>query len=307
MLAMTSAHAWPDKTVTMVVPFPPGGSTDLIGRVLANKLETQLGQTFVVDNKAGATGTIGAAHVARAKPDGYTLLVSSLGPYVIAPHLIAKVPYDALKDFDYLTVAVQAPNVLVVPESSPHNSMADVIAFQKAKPGVMTFASSGSGSSDHLTAELFWRQTGTSGTHVPYKGGGPVLAALLGSQVDASFMNINTAIPQIKSGKLKALAITSAKRSPLLPDVPTMEESGIKEANVYSWQAIAAPHGLPADVKSKLHTALVNALKEPDVQARLGELGFEIVANSPEEFTRFQAAEFERWKNLIEARKISAN
>jgi tripartite-type tricarboxylate transporter receptor subunit TctC len=307
VLAMTSAHAWPDKTVTMVVPFPPGGSTDLIGRVLANKLETQLGQTFVVDNKAGATGTIGAAHVARAKPDGYTLLVSSLGPYVIAPHLIAKVPYDALKDFDYLTVAVQAPNVLVVPANSPHKSMADVIAYEKANPGRMTFASSGNGSSDHLTAELFWRQTGTSGTHVPYKGGGPVLSALLGSQVDASFMNINTAIPQIKSGKLRALAITSAKRSPLLPDVPTMEESGIKEANVYSWQAIAAPHGLPADVKTKLHAALVKALKEPDVKARLEELGFEIVANSPEEFTRFQATEFARWKTLIEARKISAN
>jgi tripartite-type tricarboxylate transporter receptor subunit TctC len=307
VLAMTSAHAWPDKTVTMVVPFPPGGSTDLIGRVLANKLETQLGQTFVVDNKAGATGTIGAAHVARAKPDGYTLLVSSLGPYVIAPHLIAKVPYDALKDFDYLTVAVQAPNVLVVPANSPHKSMADVIAYENANPGRMTFASSGNGSSDHLTAELFWRQTGTSGTHVPYKGGGPVLSALLGSQVDASFMNINTAIPQIKSGKLRALAITSAKRSPLLPDVPTMEESGIKEANVYSWQAIAAPHGLPADVKTKLHAALVKALKEPDVKARLEELGFEIVANSPEEFTRFQATEFARWKTLIEARKISAN
>jgi tripartite-type tricarboxylate transporter receptor subunit TctC len=307
VLAMTSAHAWPDKTVTMVVPFPPGGSTDLIGRVLANKLETQLGQTFVVDNKAGATGTIGAAHVARAKPDGYTLLVSSLGPYVIAPHLIAKVPYDALKDFDYLTVAVQAPNVLVVPATSPHKSMADVIAYEKANPGSMTFASSGNGSSDHLTAELFWRQTDTSGTHVPYKGGGPVLSALLGSQVDASFMNINTAIPQIKSGKLRALAITSAKRSPLLPDVPTMEESGIKEANVYSWQAIAAPHGLPADVKTKLNAALVKALKEPDVKARLEELGFEIVANSPEEFTRFQATEFARWKTLIEARKISAN
>src|SRR5690606_33226446 len=251
-LIMTSAQAaWPDKTVTMVVPFPPGGSTDLIGRLLASKLEAQLGQTFVVDNKAGATGTIGAAHVARAKPDGYTLLVASLGPYVIAPHLFSKVPYDALKDFDYLTVAVQAPNVLVVPESSKHKSLADVIAFEKANPGVMTFASSGSGSSDHLTAELFWRQTDTSGVHVPYKGGGPVLAALLGSQVDASFMNINTAIPQIKSGKLKALAITSAQRSPLLPEVPTLAESGVKDANVYSWQAVAAPKGLPADVKAK--------------------------------------------------------
>jgi tripartite-type tricarboxylate transporter receptor subunit TctC len=307
-LIMTSAQAaWPDKTVTMVVPFPPGGSTDLIGRLLASKLEAQLGQTFVVDNKAGATGTIGAAHVARAKPDGYTLLVASLGPYVIAPHLFSKVPYDALKDFDYLTVAVQAPNVLVVPESSKHKSLADVIAFEKANPGVMTFASSGSGSSDHLTAELFWRQTDTSGVHVPYKGGGPVLAALLGSQVDASFMNINTAIPQIKSGKLKALAITSAQRSPLLPEVPTLAESGVKDANVYSWQAVAAPKGLPADVKAKLHDALIKGLNDPSVKPKLLELGFEIVGNTPEEFTKFQAAEFARWKDLIEARKISAN
>ncbi|HEY9572694.1 MAG TPA: tripartite tricarboxylate transporter substrate binding protein [Pusillimonas sp.] len=308
-LIMTSAAqaAWPDKTVTMVVPFPPGGSTDLIGRLLASRLEAQLGQTFVIDNKAGATGTIGAAHVARAKPDGYTLLVASLGPYVIAPHLFSKVPYDALKDFDYVTVAVQAPNVLVVPESSKHKSVADVIAFEKANPAVMTFASSGSGSSDHLTAELFWRQTGTSGIHVPYKGGGPVLAALLGAQVDASFMNINTAIPQIKSGKLKALAITSAKRSPLLPEVPTLQESGIKDANVYSWQAIAAPKGLPADVKSKLHDALVKGLNDPAVKPKLLDLGFEIVGNTPEEFTRFQATEFARWKDLIEARKISAN
>jgi tripartite-type tricarboxylate transporter receptor subunit TctC len=307
-LIMTSAQAaWPEKTVTMVVPFPPGGSTDLIGRLLASKLEAQLGQTFVVDNKAGATGTIGAAHVARAKPDGYTLLVSSLGPYVIAPHLFSKVPYDALNDFDYLTVAVQAPNVLVVPESSKHKTLADVIAFQKANPGVMTFASSGSGSSDHLTAELFWRQTDTSGVHVPYKGGGPVLAALLGSQVDSSFMNINTAIPQIRSGKLKALAITSAQRSPLLPEVPTLAESGVKDANVYSWQAVAAPKGLPADVKAKLHDALVKGLNDPAVKAKLLELGFEIVGNTPEEFTSFQAAEFARWKNLIEARKISAN
>ncbi|MGB3290686.1 MAG: tripartite tricarboxylate transporter substrate binding protein [Burkholderiaceae bacterium] len=307
-LVMTSAQAaWPEKTVTVVVPFPPGGSTDLIGRLLASQLEAQLGQTFVVDNKAGATGTIGAAHVARSKPDGYTLLVSSLGPYVIAPHLYSKVPYDALKDFDYLTVAVQAPNVLVVPETSKHKSIADVIAFEKANPGTMTFASSGSGSSDHLTAELFWRQTNTTGVHVPYKGGGPVLAALLGSQVDASFMNINTAIPQIRSGKLKALAITSAKRSPLLPDVPTLAESGIKDANVYSWQAVAAPRGLPADVKAKLYDAMVKGLNDPAVKPKLLELGFEIVGNTPEEFTRFQAAEFKRWKDLIEARKINAN
>ncbi len=304
---LTSALAWPDKPVTLVVPFPPGGSTDLIARTLAPKLQEKLGGTFITDNKAGATGTIGAGFVTRAAPDGHTLFVSSLGPFVIAPHLLAKVPYDALKDFDYITVAVQAPNVLVVPANSPHKSMADVIAFQKANPNKMTFASSGNGSSDHLTAELFWLQTGTSGIHVPYKGGGPVMTDLLGAQVDSSFMNINTAMPQILAGKLRALSITSAKRSPLLPNVPTLEELGIKEANVYSWQAIAAPKGLPAEIKAKLHAAIVAGLNDPQVKPKLLELGFEIVANTPEQFTAFQAAEFARWKKLIETRNIKAD
>jgi tripartite-type tricarboxylate transporter receptor subunit TctC len=306
-LSLSAAFAWPDKPVTMVVPFPPGGSTDLIARTLGPKLQERLGGTFITDNKAGATGTIGAGIVTRAPADGHTLFVSSLGPFVIAPHLLAKVPYDALKDFDYITVAVQAPNVLVVPAGSPHKSMADIIAFQKANPNKFSLASSGNGSSDHLTAELFWLQTGTTGIHVPYKGGGPVMTDLLGNQVDGSFMNINTAMPQILAGKLRALSITSAKRSPLLPNVPSLEELGIKEANVYSWQAIAAPKGLPADIKSKLHAAIVASLNDPQVKPKLLELGFEIVANSPEQFTAFQAAEFVRWKNLIQSRNIKAD
>jgi tripartite-type tricarboxylate transporter receptor subunit TctC len=305
--SLASAFAWPDKPVTLVVPFPPGGSTDLIARTLAPKLQEKLGGTFITDNKAGATGTIGAGFVTRAAPDGHTLFVSSLGPFVIAPHLLAKVPYDALKDFDYITVAVQAPNVLVVPANSPHKNMAGVIAFLKANPDKMTFASSGNGSSDHLTAELFWLQTGTTGIHVPYKGGGPVMTDLLGAQVDSSFMNINTAMPQILAGKLRALSITSAKRSPLLPNVPTLEELGVKDANVYSWQAIAAPKGLPADIKAKLHAAIVAGLNDPQVKPKLLELGFEIVANTPEQFTAYQAAEFARWKKLIETRNIKAD
>jgi tripartite-type tricarboxylate transporter receptor subunit TctC len=306
-LSLSTAFAWPDKPVTMVVPFPPGGSTDLIARTLGPKLQERLGGTFITDNKAGATGTSGAGIVTRAPADGHTLVVSSLGPFVIAPHLLAKVPYDALKDFDYITIAVQAPNVLVVPSGSPHKSMADVIAFHKANPNKFTLASSGNGSSDHLTAELFWLQTGTTGIHVPYKGGGPVMTDLLGSQVDGSFMNINTAMPQILAGKLRALSITSAKRSPLLPNVPSLEELGIKEANVYSWQAIAAPKGLPADIKSKLHAAIVASLNDPQVKPKLLDLGFEIVGNSPEQFTAFQAAEFARWKKLIESRNIKAD
>ena len=305
-MTLTAAMAWPDKPVTIIVPFPPGGSTDLIARTLQPKLQEKFGGTFVVDNKAGATGTIGAAQVVRAAPDGHTLLVSSLGPYVIAPHL-TKVPYDATKDMDYITVAVQAPNVLVVPAASPHKSMADVMAFQKANPGKMTFASSGNGSSDHLTAELYWQQTNTSGVHVAYKGGGPVMTDLLGGQVDSSFMNINTAMPQIKAGKLRALSITSAQRSPLLPDVPTLNELGIKDANVNSWQAVSGPKGMQADLKNKLQAAIKDALNDPAVKPKLLELGFEIVANTPEQFTAFQAAEFARWKKLIEVRNIKAD
>ena len=305
-MTVATAMAWPDKTVTIVVPFPPGGSTDLIARTLQAKLQEKLGGTFVVENKAGATGTIGAAQVTRAAPDGHTLFVSSLGPFVIAPHL-TKVTYDATKDFDLITVAVQAPNVLVVPAVSPHKTMADVLAYQKANPGKMTFASSGNGSSDHLTAELYWQQTGTSGVHVPYKGGGPVMTDLLGNQVESSFMNINTAMPQITAGKLRALSITSARRSPLLPNVPTLDELGIKDASVNSWQAVAAPKGIPADVKAKLHTAIVETLNDPTVKPKLLDLGFEIVANTPEQFTAFQATEFARWKKLIEARNIKAD
>ncbi len=305
--AAALADTWPSKPVTLLVPFPPGGSTDLIARTLGPKLQEKLGGTFIVENKAGATGTVGAGIVKRAAPDGYTIFVSSLGPYVIAPHLIKNVPYDALKDFDYLTVAVQAPNVLAVPAASPHKSLADVLAYHKANPGKMSFASSGNGSSDHLTAELFWQVTGTSGLHVPYKGGAPAMADLLGGQVDATFMNINTGLPNIKGGNLRALAITSAKRSPLLPEVPTLSELGIKGADVYSWQAFAAPKGLPADIKAKLLGALVAGLNDPTVKAKLLDLGFEIVGNTPEQFTAFQAAEFARWKKVIEVGKITAD
>jgi tripartite-type tricarboxylate transporter receptor subunit TctC len=302
-----AAQAWPSKPVTLVVPFPPGGSTDLIARAVQPTLQTKLGGTWIVDNKGGAGGTIGAAQVKRSPPDGYTILVSSLGPFVIGPHLIKGAGYDPLKDFDYITLAVQAPNVLAVPANSPHKTFADLLKFIKANPDKMTFASAGNGTSDHLTAELFWQETNTKGVHVPYKGGAPAMSDLLGGQVDATFMNINTGLPQIKAGKLRALAITSSKRSPLLPDVPTMEELGQKGVTVYSWQAFAAPKGLPADIKKKLHETIVASLNEPANKSKLLELGFEIVGNTPEQFTAFQAAEFARWKKVIEVGKITAD
>jgi tripartite-type tricarboxylate transporter receptor subunit TctC len=299
--------AWPDEPVTLVVPFPPGGSSDTIARSVGAEMQKKLGQPVVIENKGGATGTIGAGQVKRAAPDGYTVLVSSLGPFVIAPHLIKNVPYDAGKDFDLLTVLVQAPNVLVVPAASPLKSVADVIAAMKKTPDKLSFASSGNGSSDHLTAELFWLQTGTTGVHVPYKGGGPAMSDLLGAQVDASFQNINAVVPHVASGKLRALAVTSTQRSALLPQVPTLAEAGVKDVDVYSWQAAAAPRGLPADVKAKLHAALIAALNDPAVKPKLLELGFEIVGSTPEQFAAFQQRENTRWKQLIETRKITAD
>ena len=303
----TQALAWPTKTLTIVVPFPPGGSSDSVARAIAPKLQEKLGQPFVIENKPGATGTIGATQVKRAAPDGYTLLVTSLGPLVITPHLIKDMQYDALKDFDLITVAVQAPNVLVVPAASPFKSVADVIAALKAKPDSISFASSGNGSSDHLTAALFWQQTGTQGLHVPYKGGGPVMTDLLGGQVQASFQNLNAVVEQVKAGKLRALAITSAKRSPLLPDVPTLAEAGVKGVDVYSWQALVAPKGLPADVRKSLHAATVAALNDPQIRERFTALGFEVIANTPEQFADFQQKEFARWKKVIETGKITAD
>ena len=302
-----NALAFPDKPVTIVVPFPAGGSTDSIARALAPKLQEKLGGSFIVDNRAGATGTIGAASVKRSAPDGYTLLVTSLGPLVIAPHLIKGVQYDALKDFDPITIAVQAPNVLVVPASSPFKTLADVIAQQKKTPEKVTFASSGNGSSDHLTLGLFMQQTGTTGIHVPYKGGSPAINDLLGSQVDASFQNINAVLQHINAGKLRALAVTSARRSSVLPQVPTMKEAGVGGVEVASWQAMVAPKGLPPEIKAKIHAAVVAALQDDILRNKLLSQGFEIVANTPEQFAQYQVSEFARWKKVIEVGKITAD
>ena len=306
-LAAQAASSFPDKPVNIIVPFPAGGSTDTVARALALSMGEQLGKPFVVENRPGATGTIGAGAVKRAAADGYTLLVASLGPFVVTPHMVRNVPYDAGKDFDYITVPVQAPNVLVASPTQKARSVSEVIAALKANPGKISFASSGNGSSDHLSAELFWQQTGTEAVHVPYKGGAPAITDLLGGQVDFSFQNVNAVLSHLRSGKLRAIAVTGSQRSPVLPDVPTLAEAGVKGAEVYSWQGMAAPKGLPADVKARLAKAAIAAVQQPDVRKRFVEQGLEIVGNTPEEFTRFQAQENERWKQLIQTRKITAD
>jgi tripartite-type tricarboxylate transporter receptor subunit TctC len=300
------AHAaYPEKAVTIVVPFPAGGSTDMVARAIAPKLQQSLGQPFVIDNRAGATGAIGATAVKNAAPDGHTILVASIGVYAVNPFIQKNLQYDPVKDLDPITVAVRAPNVLVANPAFPANSVAELIALLKKTPDKVTFATSGAGSSDHLTAALFWQKTGTSGVHVPYKGGAPAITDLLAGHVDVSFQNINAVIQHIKAGKLKALAVTGDKRSPLLPQVPTLAEAGVREVDVFSWQAIAAPKGLPADVKQKLHAAIVAALNDPENRKRMEDVGFEIVANTPAEMAKFQAQELARWKQVIEVGKIT--
>jgi tripartite-type tricarboxylate transporter receptor subunit TctC len=302
---IAQAHAvYPDKPVTIIVPFPPGGATDMVARAIAPKLQASLGQPFVIDNRAGATGAIGATAVKNSAPDGYTIMVASIAVYAVNPFIQKKLQYDPVKDLDPITVAVRAPNVLVTSPNFPANSVAELIALLKKSPDKITFASSGAGSSDHLTAALFWQKSGTSGIHVPYKGGAPAITDLLAGHSDVSFQNINAVIGHIKAGKLKVLAVTGDKRSPLLPQVPTLGEAGVPGIDVFSWQGIAGPKGMPADVKQKLHAAIVGALNDPENRKRMEEIGLEIVANTPEQMAKFQAEELARWKQVIVVGKI---
>ena len=305
VLASGAQAAYPDKPVTNIVPFPPGGSTDMLARFMTQKMADKLGQPVIVENKPGATGAIGAAQVKRSAPDGYTLLTGSIGVWAVNPFLQKNLAYDPAKDFDLLTVAVRAPNILVTNPNVPAKNVAELVSYLKAKQGKVSFASSGAGSSDHLSIALFWQQTGTSGIHVPYKGGGPAISDLVAGHAEVSFQNLNAVIGHIKSGKLKALATTGDKRSALLPDVPTLAESGYKDAVVYSWQAIGAPKGLPEDVKAKVLDSMMAALKDTEVAKKLTDLGFEIVASSPKEFALFLQMELARWKTVIEVGKIT--
>ena len=299
------AAGYPDHSITAIVPFPAGGSTDQIARALGPKIGQELGQGWIVENRPGATGAIGAADVKRAEPDGYKVLVASIGVFAVNPFLRKNLPYDPAHDFDMLTIPVRAPNVLVVNPNFPAKNVGDLVTYLKQHPGKVTFANSGAGSSDHLTAALFMQQTGTSGVNVPYKGGAPAVTDLLGGHVDASFQNLNAIIGYVRSGKLKALAITSEKRSQLLPDVPTLDESGIKNADVYSWQGIAGPKGMPKDVKAKLYHAISGALKDPGVKSKLEAQGFEIVDDTPEDAQSFVNKELARWKQVIQAAHIT--
>jgi len=297
--AAHAQQAYPDKPVTMIVPFVPGGSSDITGRSVTPGLTKLLGQTFVVENKPGANSAIGAQALARSTPDGYTMMVGSIGTFAINEALYKNLSYHPSKDFAYLTQAVRNPNLLVAPPSFPANNVAELIDYAKRNPGKVSYASSGTGSSDHLSAVLFRQRSDTTGVDVPYRGGGAAIADLIGAQVNVSFQNLGAVLTHVKAGKLKALAITGEARSPDLPDVPTMAEAGIPDMVVYSWQGFAVPAGTPEPIVKKLSEALRTTLREPQVTQTLQGLGFEVVANTPEEFARFQQTEVKRWKEVI--------
>jgi len=296
----TAEVNFPSRPIRMVAPSSPGGPLDLIARPVSQGLTDALGQQVVVDNRAGAAGLIGAETVASAAPDGYTLLFGFSGPLVIVPHLGGKMPYNTLRDFAPVSLAAQAPYILLVHPSIPVSSVKELIAFAKANPGKLNFASGGNGTGLHLAGELLKLSAGIDLVHVPYKGAGPGQTALLAHEVDMMFNGLPPALPHIKSGKLKALAVGGAKRSPLLPDMPTVAESGL-DFNTTGWYGILAPRATPRPLITKLHAATVKALGAPSLKENLAKQGVEVVGSTPEEFGRLINAEWTKWQKVIQA------
>ncbi|MCS6766354.1 MAG: tripartite tricarboxylate transporter substrate binding protein [Candidatus Protistobacter heckmanni] len=298
------AGKWPAKPITYVVPFPPGGTTDTLARIIGQKLGTALGTTVIVDNRPDAGGNIGSEYVSKAAPDGYTILGGTISSHAINPSIYSQMPYDVVKSFEPITLIGSNANVLVVAASSPYKSVKDVIAAAKAKPGEIGFASAGNGTSQHLSMELFKSLAGIDIVHVPYKGSGPAIQDVMAGQVPAIFDTSVVAGPHILSGKLRALAVTSAARTPQLPNVPTMAESGVAGYSRISWQAIFAPAGTPKPVVQRLYEEIAKILKDPDVQDRLAKLGMEPSGMPPEQFAAFQKAEIAKWAKVVKAANV---
>lgn len=290
--------AWPSQPIRIIVPFPAGGASDQIGRIMAKAIGDELKATVVVENRSGANGSVGATAVAKAPPDGYTLLVGSIGVFAINAGLYSKLPYDPLKDFAPISVLVSTPNVMVVPANSRFKTASELIDFMKKNPGRLSYASSGAGSSDHLTAELLKKNVGGFAVHIPYRGGAPAMQDIIAGQADFMFSNLGPAAPFIKGGRMRALMLTAAKPAPLLPDVPTAASVGVP-LEVTSWQAIAAPAGTPPAIIQRLHQAAVKGMNAPDVRERMANQGFDIVANTPEQFGEFMRREVVRWKAAV--------
>ena len=292
------AQAFPTKPIRVVIPFVAGGSSDIVGRAIASKFQELLGQPAVVENKPGANGAIAAELVAKSAPDGYTILVGSIGVFSINSALFKDLRYDPVRDFAPISLAVTTPNVLITKPTLPAKSVKELI--EADKKGKLSYCSSGTGSSDHLTAELLKQISGGSAIHVPYRGGAACQTDIMGNQVDYSFQNLGAVTNYIKGGRMKALAVTAKTRHPQLPDVPTTVEAGFPDVIVTSWQAAAAPARTPREVVAKLNDATVKALRSPDVRERMNQIGFDVVASSPDEFGRFMREEVNRWTRVVQ-------
>jgi len=301
---LVRAQTYPDQLVRWVVPYPAGGGTDVIARNLAEVMRASLGQQIVVDNRPGGSTNIGAELVARAKPDGYTVLSADNAVLAFNEHLFTKLPFNPDKDFTYVGAIGKFPLALVVHPDFPAKNFKEFLAYVKANPGKVNYASPGNGSPHHLAMELFKIRTGTFITHIPYRGAAPAMSDLMGGQVQCMFLDLASGLPIMKSGKVRVLAIGSGARSPALPEVPTLAEVGVKDSEVFAFQGVLGPAGLPANVVNRLNTELNKAFSDPSVQKRFAEYGMEAMPGSPEQFRALARAESQRWGPVIKTAGI---
>lgn len=294
-----AAQAFPTKQIRMVVTFPTGGAPDILARTISEKLDPAWGQTMIVDNKPGAGGNIGAEFVARAPADGHTLVMGTVGTHSINGSLYAKIPYDMVKDFAPVTLIASTPNLLVVNNDVPARNLQELIALARAKPGTLTYGSPGIGTSVHVSGELFNSMAGVKTTHVPYKGRQMAIPDLLGGNITMMFDNMPSAIPVVREGKLRAIGVTSAKRSPSAPEIPTIAEQGLPGFEATSWFAVFAPAGTPKPVVDRLHAEIVRIFNLPDVQAKMRTLGLDPILGGPEDLARTQQSEIAKWAKVI--------
>jgi len=298
------AQAYPAKPIRMMVGFPPGGGTDIIGRIVAQKLGEALGQQIIVDNRGGASGQLAAELVSKAAPDGYTIMMAHIAAIAILPSLVAKLPYDAQKDFAPISLAAIGPNLLVVHPSVPAKNVKELVALAKSRPGQLQYASPGAGTVQHLAGELFKLQAKVDILHVPYKGSGQSIVDLIAGQVHMDFDAVPPVINYVRQGKLRALAVTSAKRFSLLPDMPTIEEAGVPGFDMSTWWGIVAPAAVSKDIINKLNSEMVRAIKQADAQEKISGVGADTVGNSPEEFAAFIRTETEKYARIVKAANI---
>ena len=301
LMAGAPAHAqYPNKALRLIIPYPPGGGTDTLGRIFGQKLAEVVAQQVIIDNRPGAGANIGAEIAAKTAPDGYTLLMGNIA-HAINVSLYAKLSYDFARDFAPVSLLASTPNILVVHPSVPAKSVKELVALAKARPGQLDFASSGGGSSAHLAAELFNMMANVKMNHVPYKGGGPAVIALVGGQVSVGFATTPSVLPQVKAGRLRGLAVTSAQRSPATPDLPTISEAGLPGYDAGTWYGMLVPAGTPKDIIARLHAESIKLLKLPDVKERLDIAGFEAIGTSPEQFGTYIRSEIEKWAKVVKA------